>query len=204
MQQQRRSSLLAPRCRSLCNVFTCLRVFPAANGRDAPKFCFFQRETLRTVRNKWNLFLCCLLRVPPSISHLPSPILLCVNKEFMSKPGDICEKHGLKELLNHVLSPEYQVKTFPNYVPLRSGHDLGPYGRDDLYVEGAGKLWQEVEDDAVERIVKDVMANGRGKVGGELLDTRMLGEEATTRVARVPSAPKASTAGMKIKLKIKK
>lgn len=130
----------------------------------------------------------------------------------MVKSTNICEKHGLKDLLNHVLSPDYELKTgyieaCPNYVPLRSGYDLAPYGRDELYVEGAGKVWREVEDRAVEQVVEDVMANGCGKAGGELLDTRMLGDETTTRVAPAPGSPKpskASKAGVKIKLKIKK
>ncbi len=124
--------------------------------------------------------------------------------------SNICEKHGLRDLLNHVLSPEYEIKkdyieACPNYVPLRTGHDLAPYGRDDLDVEGAEKVWREVEDGEAERVVVDVVANGCGKVGGELLDTRMLGEETATRAAPAPGAPRAGRAGgIKIKLKIKK
>lgn len=129
-----------------------------------------------------------------------------------SSSTNICEKHGLKDLLNHVLSPEYELKTgyieaCPNYVPLRTGHDLAPYGRDDLHVEGAGKVWREVEDSEVKRVVADVVANGCGKDGGELLDTRMLGQERAPAAptAPAPGAPKPFRAGgVKIKLKVKK
>ena len=86
-------------------------------------------------------------------------------------------------------------------------HDLAPYGRDDLHVEGAGKVWREVEDSEVKRVVADVVANGCGKDGGELLDTRMLGQERAPAAptAPAPGAPKPSRAGgVKIKLKVKK
>ena len=129
-------------------------------------------------------------------------------------PTNICEKHGLSPLLQHVLSPDYQLKkgyidACPNYIPLRSGYDLAPQGQGGFHVEGAAKVWSKVDDGDVERVIQDVVVNGyRSDVGGELLDTRLLGDETTKRAVAKPStaqnASTAPTAGVKIKLKIKK
>ena len=136
--------------------------------------------------------------------------------------SNIVEKHGLTQLLNHVLAPEFVPKRFQQSwehdVPWRSGFDLAPHAR-DVFVEGKDKVWREVDDAAVERVVDDVRAHGYGAeaaedVGSQLLDTRMLWEEnegvavlvdnkGSRPKAEKPKAEKPKVEGKTIKLKLK-
>jgi hypothetical protein len=108
-------------------------------------------------------------------------------------PSNIVEKHGLTQLLQHVLSEDYKLQTYRfqddvrpprhHFSPLRSGFDLAPHGRSDLYLEGRGKVWKKVDEETIERLVKDIAGNGYdSNVGGELLDTRMLGTQMASKV----------------------
>ena len=107
-----------------------------------------------------------------------------------TKKADIVERHDLTKLLNYVLSPEFVAEKFPRTphdTPLRSGpgFDLAPHGQSDVYVEGADKVFREVDDAMVERLVDDVMANGYAEAQtGQLLDTRMLRDETGRRGRR--------------------
>ena len=79
--------------------------------------------------------------------------------------------------------------------PLRSGpgFDLAPHGQSDVYVEGADKVFREVDDAMVERLVDDVMANGYAEAQtGQLLDTRMLRDETGAKGAKGANKQKKS------------
>lgn len=115
-----------------------------------------------------------------------------------TKKADIVERHDLTKLLNYVLSPEFVAGKFPRTphdTPLRSGpgFDLAPHGQSDVYVEGADKVFREVDDAMVERLVDDVMANGYAEAQtGQLLDTRMLRDETGAKGAKGANKQKKS------------